>query len=398
LEKYIIFILMKPKFFPTPLGVFALVLALLLLGAGHLRRETILLLGGAVFSAAALYSAIAVLLTGLFQRKKANNLAASLAACFAKTLVRPGETVSLAPLSGRKFFCIPGVLLRCELTLATKDERVMLHTFDPGLPPPPLEVKERGAWFERRAICLVFDGLGFFRMALPMACAEGPRLFSSPEAFSGAPAPLHQPGGASDRAELRTARTDDLTGHRPYFPGDDPRRINWKLYGHGGELFVREGEFEPPPHSELFIIIDTWADPSLYNKEQARRGIDALAGCALSLVLELQGRELKAGFPGCEPQGGDMQDMLKLLSQPAAEWKSPGSLPVPPEKAGALILALPRLDGGALDDFLKKRGGRPVEIIFVYQGFEKEAAEACARIYSQGKGSKTRSIQAWPAA
>ena len=58
-------------------------------------------------------------------------------------------------------------------------------------------------------------------------------------------------------AQHTAAPNDNLTEQRQYLPGDDPRRINWKLYGHSEELFVREAEKALSPVSGIIIICDT---------------------------------------------------------------------------------------------------------------------------------------------
>jgi uncharacterized protein (DUF58 family) len=76
---------------------------------------------------------------------------------------------------------------------------------------------------------------------------------------------------------------ENLTDQRPYIAGDDPRRINWKLYGHVGDLFVREDEREKPPHSEITLFCDTVIDTGLYTAEEGRLTVDKLCTLALSI-------------------------------------------------------------------------------------------------------------------
>ncbi len=46
----------------------------------------------------------------------------------------------------------------------------------------------------------------------------------------------------------------DFFENRKYFPGDDPRRINWKILAHFGELQIREVEKIPPRVGEISIL------------------------------------------------------------------------------------------------------------------------------------------------
>jgi uncharacterized protein (DUF58 family) len=219
------------------------------------------------------------------------------------------------------------------------------------------------------------------------------------------PLPIRS-GGEEQRSEPRFRRTDDLTDHRPYIPGDDPRRINWKLYGHApsNELFVREGEPEPPPHSRLLILLDTQADSGLYSPGAARRAVDLLCSNALAAAFEFsgQGMEVSIGHTGGKISEGNAParppDLAPALAWPAAlPMASPLDLPPLPEgrTVGILILALPRVraEAAALDRFLKnRRAGRRVDLFFIYEEGNanaaelKEAAEICASVYGRKPG------------
>jgi hypothetical protein len=234
-------------------------------------------------------------------------------------------------------------------------------------------------------------------------------------------------------------RTDDLIDHRPYIPGDDPRRINWKLYSHGpaNSLFVREGETEPPPHSELLILVDTETDPALYSREQGRAAVDLLCEQALAIALDFasRGMDVLVGYTSGALTGGDGEDLARAMAGPASIMRGGrrgpplgGAEDLPMADRGTCILALPRTNGetGALDRFLARRAGlgvadgaapsgsngparpsgvssAPCEIIFIYPAPETGkgrtrrgvaaqeaavavAAETCARLYNACNG------------
>jgi uncharacterized protein (DUF58 family) len=185
-------------------------------------------------------------------------------------------------------------------------------------------------------------------------------------------------------------------------PGDDPRRINWKLYGHAGDLFIREGEPEPPPHSKLVILVDTEFDAALYTQETARYGIDLLCENALAIAVEYteRGMAMSVGYTGGVLLGGDARELAAHLAYPAAcLLASGGELPAPPEERGVIILALPREAAGnsALDRFLVKREARQIVDIFFssIQGVQPlaDAAETCARFYGQKRGVHARALR-----
>jgi uncharacterized protein (DUF58 family) len=135
----------------------------------------------------------------------------------------------------RRFFRLPGILIRCRLLLKTADGRRIKHDFDPVIMRnAQLGVNKRGAYFSEYDEFAVFDALGFFRFAFRIPQSPEPRMLASPHAAEEALAVKLPAGGTAHRSELTFQRTDNLIEHRPYAPGDDPRRINWKLYGHGG--------------------------------------------------------------------------------------------------------------------------------------------------------------------
>ncbi|MDR0656480.1 MAG: DUF58 domain-containing protein, partial [Treponema sp.] len=261
-------------------------------------------------------------------------------------------------------------------------------------------VRERGAYYGPRDELAVFDVPGFFRLSFPVPQEDDPRLLAVPIPAE-EPIPLSiRSGGEEQRSEPHFRRTDDLTDHRPYIPGDDPRRINWKLYGHAGDLFVREGEPEPPPHSRLVILLDTQADPGLYSPEAGRRAVDLLCSNALAAALEFSGRgmEVSIGHTGGRIREGNAQELAPALAWPAAlPAVSPLDLPALPEgrTAGILILALPRarVEAAALDRFLKHRPpDKKVDLFFIYEEGNanaadlKEAAGICAAVYGRKPG------------
>jgi hypothetical protein len=393
-------------FIPVPkrLGVFILILTAMLLVAGMSRGELALSLVGALFLVTLTYCFLATLLLALFSRKKA-------AAASARILtreVRAGGQGELgfalgAAYQGRRFLRLPGIIVRYEMRVMTKDGRRIRHIVDPDALSNKMSVfpvPERGAYYGAAApdFITIFDAQGFFHLSLPVLADTGCRLLATPRMVEAFPIHAHS-GGAERRNTPHFQRTDNLTDHRPYIPGDDPRRINWKLYGHAGDLFIREGEPEPPPHSKLVILVDTEFDSALYTLETARYGIDLLCENALAIAVEYteRGMAMSVGYTGGVLMGGDAKELAAHLAYPAAcPLANGGELPAPPEERGVIMLALPREATGnsALDSFLVKREARQtVDIFFlsIIQGVSLTAvAEKCARFYCQKSGVYAR--------
>ncbi|MDR0718722.1 MAG: DUF58 domain-containing protein [Treponema sp.] len=396
-------VLKESRLHLNTLGFFFLFAALLAFIAGQIRKELVLTLLGAVFLVILFYCFIAVLFLGLVHRKRGRAFHADAAV----PLLTVGEAAEIKAAGEKpvKWFRLPGTLLRYGLKLETRDGKKLRHIFDPALAGGFLKTEGRGAYFGTEDEFFVSDAPGFFRFSVFVEPVEGVRLLVAPTAARDYLPLAVESGGTEHRIEPKYRKTDDLTDHRPYVPGDDPRRINWKLYGHGPqeELFVREGESEPPPHSRLLILIDTQADEELFTLHEARVSVDMLCENALAAALEFSSRgiDILIGYTGGKVLLGSPEDaerknagFASALSWPAAlPLSSAENLPDAPEDRGVLILALPRtsLEGNALDRFLRKRlPGRETDLHFLYPPFPGrewgEAAKACLNRYSRRQG------------
>lgn len=85
-------------------------------------------------------------------------------------------------------------------------------------------------------------------------------------------------------------RSEDLYENRTYVPGDDPRKINWKIFSHTGVLALREGELLPPPKTEYTFIFNT-VDTKFFPKSQ-KHLFDILVNRATSIALSLGNRKI----------------------------------------------------------------------------------------------------------
>jgi uncharacterized protein (DUF58 family) len=250
------------------------------------------------------------------------------------------------------------ILIRYSITLKTLDERESYISFDPERSPSAAFLAgERGAYFAAEDRLEVFDAFGFFKSIYRVPAEGGARLLVRPSPADKETETPQISGGAEVRTERTFRRTEDLTDNRRYTPGDDPRRINWKIYGHAGELFVREGEPEPPPRSRFVILLDASVDPNLFDLDLGRRAVDALAEKALGLVTSViaAGFEPRFGFNGSAILTGTARDAAAAFAIPSAvALDTAADLPqLGPADRNAFIFALPRICGGpsALDRY-----------------------------------------------
>ncbi|MCL2520800.1 MAG: DUF58 domain-containing protein [Spirochaetaceae bacterium] len=73
---------------------------------------------------------------------------------------------------------------------------------------------------------------------------------------------------------------DERLESRNYYPGDDTRLINWKLFGRFNQLFIRHNENTSPINSEVIICL--FIPPATHN-EQANDELDHLLKTCLLL-------------------------------------------------------------------------------------------------------------------
>ena len=397
----------RAAFAPRAMGISVFALIVLAFVAGTVGREIGLVLAGAILLTIWVYCLLLTLLLALLHSRRARRASIQTSPAevevgsFAEAFYSEGGAAASAP----RIFQFPGILVRCRLLLETKDGRRIARDFSPKAPGPhPFEVGKRGAYFSARDEFALFDALGFFRFAFRLSPEseggqESARLLAMPRPADEPPTASARSGDSSQKPESSLRRSDILIDHRPYVPGDDPRRINWKLYGHGGNLFVREGEREPPPHSNVAILVDAEYDPALYGKSEARAGVDLLCENALAaavacaesgmdvLVGALDDARGAAGFSF----GALSSDFAKALATPAARAMQEGEAPhddapaqaddspearaLPPDRA-VLVMALPRSrTETALDRFLRKAaqgsaGARvsPIDLVFIAHG------------------------------
>lgn len=428
---------------PQTMGAFILLIIILALAAGSVRQELVLTLIGAVFFIVWVYCLVMTLLLAALHSRRAKRFSIRIS----PGELSVGDTAHVfysdsEQAAQKRVLQLPGILVRCRLLLHTKDGRRINYDFAPtpqtaasaGIAAATaggesFEVKKRGAYFSDYDEYAIFDILGFFRFTFRIVqenAEAGLRLLASPNAAL-TPLTVNAKSGDSNRQpETTFLRNDILIEHRPYVPGDDPRRINWKLFSHGGDLFIREGEREPPPHSNITILVDGQFDPGLYTASEARRGVDALCENALAAALSSVAGGLNVQIGTNQTGAAAALQRTVTAAQIAGALAWPVAQPLgdygflkasqegrESEAGGVLILALPRNSAGssALDHFLTSRlpgsagqgWTKSVQLIFLYhddatekrQGAEAktaQAAQACAAMYSRRVGVRALAV------
>ncbi|MDR0540101.1 MAG: DUF58 domain-containing protein [Spirochaetaceae bacterium] len=360
------------------------VLAVFALAIGTLKGESVLLLIGGILISSAAYGFVAVFVLSLFYRRqipRAETIPAVQAGSY------PAVRIDGVPFH---LIRLPACLVRYRLNLVSQAFAQAGGELPPtlffgavcGCPAPP-----RGAYYGPEDSLVIYDALGFWRSSLPIRQANGVRLCVTPRPLT-EPFRLRSPaaGGSKSRAKSLPVPSEDHSEHRAYVPGDDPRRINWKLYGHINELFVHIPEHEIPPRSVLTILLDTACDSGLFPPAAAAAAVDTLCSAALSLALEAQEAGMDAKVVWLRNEATDIPPpplSLPLEQQLAypipLPLDCPVSLPVINTTA-FLYIALPRARragqnsplgsvpaGNALDACFSRRAARThIQLLFIY--------------------------------
>ncbi len=210
---------------------------------------------GAAFLLVTAYAWLGVQLARLFVRAPQVPAALSLSeAGLRPGSVRYGELRAKIP---RRL--PPAVRLDYLLSLTWHEERLgELVPLQPGEQRVTLELRaaRRGTYTGPTGYLVFEDLFGLARSTHSLAGRRELRVYPEVPGGERVP-PASELDGESMRRHNRRRASDDLIESRPYVAGDDPRRLNWKLYAHLGELLVRIGEHTPPPHGSVAVFLDT---------------------------------------------------------------------------------------------------------------------------------------------
>ncbi len=240
-----------------PAGIILFSSSLLSLTIGFVRGELAALLWGGSLAGLYLICGISVLITALININSVKRIDPRESLVFHGRTGEIGISVSgdfsfsgtIPRLPGiiveyREIYCFRNRFFQLSKSLGYSNRSVSLS----GLP------ENRGR-YTGKASLLIRDFPGFFETEIPLGGEGQFSVFperKKPESGN------HFPSmGGMISPEVRTRRENsDFYEVRKFYPGDDPRRLHWKLYAHSGELFLRKGEPEPPPSGLYQIVLD----------------------------------------------------------------------------------------------------------------------------------------------
>jgi uncharacterized protein (DUF58 family) len=144
-------------------------------------------------------------------------------------------------------------------------------------------------------------------------------------------------------------RSESLLEARKYYPGDDVRRLNWKLFAHLDELYLRVGEEVPPPEARVLLALDTAASP-LVPRGCAEAHLDALVESCAGIAAGLVERGVEAslclpGVPGCRAFTAETLPALLALLADAWWARAPWIPELPSMPMHAVAVSTPGSPG-----------------------------------------------------
>jgi uncharacterized protein (DUF58 family) len=347
------------RIFPfTGFGLLYLVLALGVLAAGILRMELATLLWGSAFLLLACYCLGTNHLTRSILHRHLGKTPDPVDCTLTTAGLFPGTAGSAEIKADVPRRTVPGVQLGFEISLQWPGRHplVLRAALSGGRNRKTVGFSPayRGCYTSGEARIVVQDLLGFTRSAVSVVLEEKLRVYPSIE--PGGPARLPSLEGGEEQERRRAKhRSEELLEVRKYFPGDDIRKLHWKVFAHTAELFMRIGEETPPPRSRFLVLLD--ASPSPWVPESLSADyLDGLVEACASAVLELAARGFKVLFTACHlgsprmvsPEKG--RELLGLLAE--VWWTDRYSLELPRQQQRQVLLYsspesanLPRLLG-----------------------------------------------------
>ncbi|MFW5785750.1 MAG: DUF58 domain-containing protein [bacterium] len=243
----------------NPSGIAVFLAGIAVLGAGILRTEPVTLLFGGALTALVLYTTLAGSLTTAVTARRLRRQGVQVELALDPDEVYSGESLRLAGTLHARMLGMPGFLFYVVAVLEGPGGRRLFVDAPIRLRRSARIDEELGGVRRGHYLCET----GSFRIRDLLGLTHG--VVSFPlhlegwvrPAFEAPPIPFTR-GADSGGERLVTPirrRTDELLETRRYVPGDDIRRVNWKMYARWGELLVRIGEEAPPPQGAHHCIL-----------------------------------------------------------------------------------------------------------------------------------------------
>ena len=344
------------------------VMGALLLISGLLRGELLSAVCGGLLTLYAGFAAAAVAVTALCWKSEEPDLASD----GGGFTVTPAHSKTSQSDAAKTFPpCIPGTAAFYTIEFSLSPEPTAETAACLSIPLQGMRTEyhpenlTRGRYFYKRQYLNIRDFAGFFAAAYTQPpCLSVPYIVVQP-ALSPQKTVFPDLRSRTVNDLPSQERTHELYESRPYFPGDDPRKIHWKLYAHTNTLSIKLGAFEPPPVKRLTVYIE---EPVCVKKKErawVASIFDAFIGRLSGVIIELLNAGIQCSlllydypqqslqrYEITEEGAAAVAQIQNLLAIPALRAASE-ALP----DAAAVFKAVP--DGGGLLYCYMPTGGVP---------------------------------------
>ena len=311
----------------TRWGLLFFLLSLTILAIGLLRMELAAILWGGAFALLAVYALLANRIMQAVLRRYFDKMPDPVDFTLPPEGVFP-RTATAAQINVEiPRFRAPGIRIDFDISLhwPGRDPLQVSSDLRGGRNCQCIELVPgyRGWYRSRQARVVVSDALGFTRRALCFDLEEGLRVYPAVQPQASMRAPRMEDGREENRLR-RHRRSEELLEVRKYFPGDDIRKVHWKVFAHTLELFLRIGEETPPPESRFLVILDSAPTAALPEAVEADY-LDILVERCAATVLEMLGRGFQVFFAPCDaskPKEITPEKQRQLLAELAGVWWS----------------------------------------------------------------------------
>jgi hypothetical protein len=161
---------------------------------------------------------------------------------------------------------------------------------------------------------------------------------------------------AAERKGRSLRRNELLIESRPYHPGDDLRRLNWKALARTDELLVRIGEEIPPARRWVVLVCDPGHCP------------DAVAQAAAELLQELEAGGYRCRLvDGSTGEEAEAKEWRRFLASLWESFDAPAAA-VELSSYPATILITPRPATARKEGVVRAGAGSQIEEVSCPEG------------------------------
>jgi len=369
----------------SPRGLVFLLIASALLAAGLARADLAALFWGSSFLLFTAYSLAAGHLLRLALRRRSAAGSDFLSIRLPSSGLSPGEQAEaqVTALLPRAF--PPGFSVRLLYPLSWHEQGILPISarLAPGRNQASVTFRagRRGAYAGSAAMLELRDVLSFTAHRVRVPLVESLVVFPALHLVEELARFMEQAEESAAHAPRRR-RSEDLLEARKYYPGDDVRRLNWKVFAHLNELFLRVGEEVPPPDSRILFALDTSANP-LVPRHAAAHFLDGLVEACASVMVALIERRIEVllSLPGaraCIAYAQESRQAL-LAALAGAWWTEAAWAPELPATAHLHVAVFSTPGSPGLERIMAAVNGRGWSASLFLKGLDREPPRRARR-------------------